>query len=647
MRFLILCLFGFLTLYSTKLLAQTDEKISQWHSFERVDFTLNGIPARYIKPRKPLPGNPWVWRAHFPDWHIEMDSILLERGFHVAYINTNDQYGAPKAMLAWDAFYHHLVSEKGFAPKVALEGVSRGGLYVYGWAKRNPAKVSCLYAEAPVCDFKSWPGSKGKSKGDAKAWQQLLEVYGFTEQQALDYADQPMDKLEGMAAYKIPVLHVISLNDKLVPNDENTFKLVERYQKLGGPTMVYAMSRGMQTLEGHHFPIEHPDWWADFIQQHSYPVQKLVEQKPYVHIRAGLPNVYRAMTEQKKATVAFLGGSITHNPGWRDKVSRYLQERFPQTEFTFITAGIPSLGSLPHAFRVEQDVLSQGKPDLLFLEAAVNDRTNETDSLTQLRALEGIVRHVRKANPAVDIVLMEFADPDKFGDFRLNRKPVELTNHERVAAHYQLPSIDLAREVYDRIQAREFSWEYDFKDLHPSPFGQELYFQTIKYLLNTSFQTTAASAEKTAKPSAPLNRSNFERGRYVPIQEAKLGAGWTLVENWKPADGVDTRPGFVDRPMLEATTPGAELTLPFTGTAVGIALVSGPDAGEIEYRIDNGPYRKIDLQTPWSQQLHLPWYRLLAADLPDKKHTLHLRMAATKNLKSKGNACRIVYFLAN
>ncbi|GAB3342879.1 hypothetical protein GCM10027299_58090 [Larkinella ripae] len=625
--------------------AQTTETVSPWHSFEKVEFKLHGVPARYIKPRKPLPGNPWVWRAHFPDWHVEMDSILLERGFYIAYLNTNDQYGAPKAMLAWDDFYEYLVSVKNFAPKVALEGVSRGGLYVYGWAKRNPEKVSCIYAEAPVCDFRSWPGGKGQSKGDAKSWQQLLAVYGFSEQQALDFTDQPMDNLAGLAAYKVPILHVISLNDKLVPNAENTFPLVEQYQKLGGPTTVYAMSRGAQTLEGHHFPIEHPDWWADFIQRNSYPVQKPLSQKPYVQIRNGLPNAYRAMTEQKKATVAFLGGSITHNTGWRDKVSQYLRERFPQTGFTFIQAGIPSLGSLPHAFRVEQDVLSKGKIDLLFLEAAVNDRTNETDSLTQLRALEGIVRHVRASNPAVDVVLMGFADPDKFGDFRQNKKPVELANHERVAAHYGLPSIDLAREVYDRMAAREFSWEFDFKDLHPSPFGQELYFQTIKYLLNESFRE--ATTGKPAAGTAPLVRGSFERGRYVAIQEAKLGSGWTLVENWKPADKVGTRAGFVDRPMLETTTPGATLTLNFTGTAVGLAIVSGPDAGEIEYRIDNGPYQKMDLQTQWSQQLHLPWYKLFASDLSAKKHRLHLRMAATKNPKSAGTACRIVYFLAN
>lgn len=623
-------------------------KTERWHGFDKVSFSFDGIPAYYVKPPKPIPGNPWVWRAHFPDWHITMDSLLLERGFHVAYINTNDRYGAPGAMMVWDRFYQYLTEKLAFAPKVALEGVSRGGLYVYGWAKRNPEKVSCLYAEAPVCDFKSWPGGKGKSKGDEKSWKQLLDVYGFTEQQALAYDDNPIDHLEGLAAYKVPILHVIGPKDALVPNNENTYILVDRYQKLGGPATVYSMTRGAQALEGHHFPIEHPDWWANFIEQASVPVMKPLPKTAYVQLRAGLPNAYRVITQTKKATVAFLGGSITHNPGWRDKTSRFLQERFPDTQFTFIKAGIPSLGSLPHAFRFQQDLLDKGTPDLLFIEAAVNDRGNGTDSLTQIRSLEGIIRHARKANPAVDIVLMSFAEPHKSRDYQAGKTPLEVANHERVAAYYNLPSINLAREVSDRIQAGELTWEYDFKDLHPSPFGQEIYYQTIKTLLNSYFDAPAepATLAKTA-PTKPMNACNFERGHYLPIQKATLQSDWELVENWQPTDKVSTRDGFVNRPMLVATKAGATLTLSFVGTAVGMGLISGPDAGIIEYRIDNGPYQKMDLFTPWSRQLHLPWYKLFAGDLADKKHTLQLRVSSEKNENSAGTACRIVYFLEN
>lgn len=247
----------------------TEEKTVKWHHFEKKQFKFDGHSAWIIAPKKPLPGKPWVWKAYFPDWHTQPDSILLERGFHVAYINTNDLFGHAKALVVWDQFYDYLAGEKGFAAKVALEGISRGGLYVYGWAKRNPTKVSCIYAEAPVCDFKSWPGGKGLSKGSAADWKKLLDVYGFTEEEALRYSDQPKDNLDKLAALKVPILHVIGLDDKIVPISENTLLLVQNYVLKGGPATIIPMTKGKQTLEGHHFPIEQPGLIADFIYRNS------------------------------------------------------------------------------------------------------------------------------------------------------------------------------------------------------------------------------------------------------------------------------------------------------------------------------------------------------------------------------------------
>ncbi|MBS1933266.1 MAG: hypothetical protein JST96_04650, partial [Bacteroidetes bacterium] len=44
----------------------------------------------------------------------------------------------------------------------------------------------------------------------------------------------------------------------------------------------------------------------------------------FMKTRGGLNNSYAAITKNKNATIAFLGGSITYNPGWRDKVCAYL-----------------------------------------------------------------------------------------------------------------------------------------------------------------------------------------------------------------------------------------------------------------------------------------------------------------------------------
>jgi len=366
----------------------------------------------------------------------------------------------------------------------------------------------------------------------------------------------------------------------------------------------------------------------------------------YYQIRGGVNNFLYATVKQKKATVAFLGGSITFNPGWRDMITTYLKERFPDTEFRFITAAIPSLGSLPHAFRLKRDLLDSGRIDLLFMEAAVNDRVNGTDSLTQVRDLEGIVRHAKQVNPLLDIIMMSFADPDKNSDYAKDKIPAEVANHELVAGYYNLPSINMAKEVYDKIGNKEFSWEKDFKDLHPSPFGQELYFATIKSLMEKLERQQLVPPHPQKLPRM-LDKWSFTTGDYQSMITADHDNQWVIDPNWVPADGLGTRPGFVNVPMLIADKPGAELALPFKGTAIGMGIVSGGDAGMVLYSIDNGPFKKIDLFTAWSSSLHLPWYVLFNGNLNKGMHSLRLKISDQHHINSKGNACRIVYFLRN
>lgn len=621
----------------------------KWHGFDRQLFTFNGREAWIVNPSQSKVGNPWIWRAHFPNWHTDLDSILLTRGFHVVYVNTNDMFGSPAAMQVWDLFYDYLVATKQFSKKVALEGVSRGGLYVYNWAKRNPLKVACIYAEAPVLDFKSWPGGKGTGKGSPDDWKGVLSSYGFTEAEAMAYANNPIDHLEGLAACKVPVLHAIGLNDKIVPPAENTFVLVKNYTALGGIATIYPMTRGEQNLEGHHFTIEHPERIADFVEANAVIEKQPLSPSSFHTLRMGLQNSFLKFSRDKKGRVAFMGGSITEaSGGWRDKVCQYLKERFPETQFEFINAGIASTGSTPGAFRLEEEVLSKGTIDLLFEEAAVNDRTNNFSGTAQIRGMEGIIRHALTTNPFMDIVMMHFVDPDKMADYRNNKEPDEIVMHNKVALQYNVNTIELAKEVTQRIDAGEFTWKEDFKDLHPSPFGQELYFQSIKSLLMEGYGKTSSTSTMMAHSiPASLDKFSYANASYWAVDKAVITKGWTLDKQWNPNDGLETRKQFVNRPALIAVTPGSEIKLDFKGTAVGICIASGPDAGIIEYSIDGKPFQKADLYTQWSSFLHLPWYLVLNDELANKKHKLVIRISADKNEKSKGHACRILHFLIN
>lgn len=369
----------------------------------------------------------------------------------------------------------------------------------------------------------------------------------------------------------------------------------------------------------------------------------------YHTLRNGLTNARSVFENTRRGRVVFMGGSITNMSGWRELVSEDLRRRFPGTQFDFINAGMPSTGSTPGAFRLERDAFRNGPVDLLFEEAAVNDYYNGRSSIEQVRAMEGLVRHARILNANIDIIIMHFVDPPKMEEYNRFTVPRTIQNHEKVAEHYQIPTINVALEVTERIKLKDFTWDKDFKDLHPSPFGHTIYKDAIARCFDAAWHGKAM--KEHPRPHILPDRLDawcYESGMLLPPDRANPLNGFTLSEKWRNTVGGETRPGFVDVPMLIGELPGSGFDLLFHGTAVGLFVAAGPDAGIIEYSIDGGVWEKRDLFTKWSSLLHIPWLNILTAELePLTTHKLSVRISDDKNRESTGHACRIVNFAVN
>lgn len=369
----------------------------------------------------------------------------------------------------------------------------------------------------------------------------------------------------------------------------------------------------------------------------------------YIQLRDGLANTRLRVERDKALRVAFLGGSITAGPGWRDLVCASLKKRCLEVKFDFINAGIPSLGSTPDAFRFERDVWKHGPVDLLFIDAAVNDEANSFTPVEQVRGMEGIVRRARTMNPQIDVVMLHFVSPAMVSQILAGKRPTVVVQHESVAEHYRLPSIEMAREVARGIAAQEWT-QNQFGDVHPQPFGHQLYGKGIDALFDQAWAGPLPAEARPAAhalPAQPLDPASYFDGKLVPVANATPGEGWTLNPDWTPVVRIETRGGFVNVPVLLAERPGATATFAFEGRGVGIFVNSGPDAGIVEYSIDGGAWRSRDLFTAWSRSLHLPWAVMLDGDLAPGKHVLSIRPAEGKNEKSAGHAVRIVHFLVN
>jgi pimeloyl-ACP methyl ester carboxylesterase/lysophospholipase L1-like esterase len=213
-------------------------KISEWHGFQRIDFEVAGRSALLVQPKSSARFKPWIWRTEFFDHEPQGDLALLEKGFHVGYIDVQNLYGAPVALDLMDQYYEYLTTRYELSKRPVLEGFSRGGLFAFNWAARHPTKVAGLYVDAPVCDFKSWPGGKGIGPGSAADWKRLLDVYHFTEAQALAYGRNPVDNLFPLAAAGVPILAAVGEADEVVPVSENIDLVEKRYLALAGKIQV-------------------------------------------------------------------------------------------------------------------------------------------------------------------------------------------------------------------------------------------------------------------------------------------------------------------------------------------------------------------------------------------------------------------------
>lgn len=618
-------------------------KKSVWNGYERYDFVCAGREAIVVVPQKAAPGKPWIWRPAFFGAFPSVDLALLKEGFHVAYYDLTHLYGSPRAMRLGDVFYERMVQRFGLSSKVTLEGFSRGGLAALNWAAHRPDRVACVYVDAPVCDLSSWPGRERSN-----LWADMLEEWDVTDGEVTpDFKGNAFHSLPALAKHKIPIIAVCGDSDKVVPYQDNMRRLRDRYASMGGVVEVI-LKPG---CDHHPHSLEQPEAVVDFIKRYQNGEAK------YRHImrRGTLANAFSKFEGEKKGTIAFLGGSITEMKGWHNMIMEDLKQRFPETTFTFIEAGISSTGSTPHAFRLESDVLQKGMPDLMFVEAVVNDHTNGFGPVEQVRGMEGIVRHALELNSVMDIVMLHFIYDPFIGMAEAGRRPDVVLNHERVANHYGLSSIDLIQDIFARMKDGQFTWK-EFGGTHPAWVGHKYYAAAINALFDAEQQDrTEWKTEPHSWPEKPLDAFSYDKGCFVGIDQATHLKGFRIENDWTPQENseasvdwavqtqvVKTRKNFVHVPMLVADKAGASFRLEFEGRAIGLFGVSGPSAGVLEYSVDGSDWKRVDTHTKWSDGVYLPWVFMLEDELPAGKHTLKLRMA-----KGRRTGCWIRNFVVN
>ncbi len=239
----------------------SDAKPFNFYGFPGYDFTFRGRNAKVVVPRLSAPGHPWIWRARFWGHEPQTDIALLERGFHVVYCDVAELFGNDESLSIWNDYYE-LLTRAGLAKKSVMEGMSRGGVYIYRWGVTYPERVAAMYADAPVLDLKSWPGGNGQSKGSSTNWEIFKKDFNLkTEEEAIAFKGNPVDLTDQIAQAGFPMLHVVGDADDVVPVAENTAPFEQKILEAGGSIRVIHKPG----VNHHPHSLQNPQPIVDFI----------------------------------------------------------------------------------------------------------------------------------------------------------------------------------------------------------------------------------------------------------------------------------------------------------------------------------------------------------------------------------------------
>ena len=267
---------------------------------------------------------------------------------------------------------------------------------------------------------------------------------------------------------------------------------------------------------------------------------------------------------KREINCVFLGGSITEGAHasiypncYAAQVGRWLAEQFaPDTVFTVHNKGVGGTPSQYGALRLARDVIAK-KPDLVFVEFAVNDGGSDTRLY-----MESIVRH-----------LQQTCDPYIIFLYTANENyTVDASYHRALAAYYNLPEIDLQaalKKALDGKNAREEGYMTDA--VHPSDKGHAVYAdEIIRCVAQGDCFRRAQKKERTVPGSGAWETV------FLPSTDPSV----SRTGDW------ETNTENPDRPRAKSKSTGARLHFSFEGEVLAIEHGLHTASCMYELRID-------------------------------------------------------------
>jgi len=302
-------------------------------------------------------------------------------------------------------------------------------------------------------------------------------------------------------------------------------------------------------------------------------------------VRAGLPNFFNKVKNEKSVTIGYLGGSITRADNqYRKQSLKLMQNIFPLVNVFGINAGVSGTGTDLGACRLHEQLLKYN-PDLIFIEFAVNGAFPD--------GMEGMIRQIWKYNPKIDICLIYTISENQTKIYAGGKIPDNIRSLEKIADYYSIPSVHMGLQAAILEKRGELVWKADSsfqKNLivfsadgtHPLEAGGNLYAESIaRAMLNMN----SIAEDRVHKIGNPLIADNWEDAKMLdPKSFATFSPEWDIVDP-KTIESLNQFSGWFPY-VMKAEKSGAWIKFRFNGTMLGIFDIGGPEVGQIELELD-------------------------------------------------------------
>lgn len=317
-----------------------------------------------------------------------------------------------------------------------------------------------------------------------------------------------------------------------------------------------------------------------------------------------LQNTYARLNTAKKLNVGYIGGSVTVGVGletnyyaatdsWRALTTKWLKDTYPNATITETNAGIGGTGSAFGAYRAIDDLKlkdDEKKPDLLFIDFAINDQYDGITTAEVKQYMETLIRTVYTYSPYCDIIIIYVTDKTRLAYTDASHYPTLAAQHE-VATKYGLTEIYVGKLLVEEVGLTASNWNNTYfggtgaenpSDIvHPNSKGYKKYAGYVQNVLNTELT-------KSLNPYGYVKHSILSAS-YSPISNPARyffnnakgkTTGFDLIE--KPTSLADK--GYLKASVAGVT--GAKVSFTFKGTGLQLWTYARAQASTIKVTID-------------------------------------------------------------